>query len=41
MTEYALNLNMELGLLVRGGDLPGRVVRYLRRLVREGVLVPV
>ena len=41
LTEYALNLNMELGLLVRGGDLPGRVVGHLRRLMREGVLVPV
>jgi phosphatidylserine/phosphatidylglycerophosphate/cardiolipin synthase-like enzyme len=26
LTEYALNLNMELGILVRGGSLPGRVV---------------
>jgi phosphatidylserine/phosphatidylglycerophosphate/cardiolipin synthase-like enzyme len=41
LTEYALNLNMELGLLVRGGDLPGHVVGHLRRLVEEDVLVPV
>lgn len=41
LTEYALNLNMELGLLVRGGDLPGRVVEHLRRLVDESVLVPI
>jgi phosphatidylserine/phosphatidylglycerophosphate/cardiolipin synthase-like enzyme len=40
LTEYALNLNMELGLFVRGGDLPGRVVQHLRRLV-ERVLVPI
>src|SRR5215210_3346003 len=33
LTEYAFNFNMELGLLVRGGDLPGRVVQHLRRLV--------
>ena len=39
LTEYALNLNMELGLLVRGGALPGRVVGHLRRLVEEDVLV--
>lgn len=38
LTEYALNLNMELGLLVRGGDLPGRVVSHLRQLVEEEVL---
>jgi phosphatidylserine/phosphatidylglycerophosphate/cardiolipin synthase-like enzyme len=41
LTEYALKLNMELGLLVRGGDLPGRAIGHLRRLVEEGVLVPV
>lgn len=40
LTEYALNLNMELGLLVRGGDLPGRVVQHLSRLVEEKVLHP-
>lgn len=41
LTEYALNLNMELGLLVRGGDLPGRVVGHLRQLVEEDTLVSV
>jgi len=35
LTEYALNLDMELGLLVRGGDLTGRVDQHLRRLVEE------
>ena len=41
LTEYALNLNMELGLLVRGGDLPGRVVEHLRRLEDKSILVPI
>ncbi len=41
LTQYALNLNMELGLLVRGGDLPGRVVGHLRQLIEENILVPV
>lgn len=41
LTEYALNLNMEMGLLVRGGELPGRAAGHLRRLVEEGVFVPV
>jgi cardiolipin synthase A/B len=41
LTEYALNLNMELGLLVRGGDLPGHPVGHLRRLMNENVLVPI
>ncbi len=39
LTEYALNLNMELGLLVRGGDLPGRVVGHLRNLINQNILV--
>lgn len=37
LTEYALNLNMELGLLVRGGGLPPRVVGHLRQLVEDKV----
>jgi phosphatidylserine/phosphatidylglycerophosphate/cardiolipin synthase-like enzyme len=41
LTEYALNLNMEMGLLVRGGELPGRAVGHLGRLVEEGVLMSV
>ncbi len=41
LTEFALNLNMELGLLVRGGDLPGRIAGHLLRLIDEKVLVPV
>ena len=40
LTEYALNMNMELGLLVRGGHLPGRVVEHLRGLMQDRVLVP-
>lgn len=41
LTEYALNLNMELGLFVRGGDMPRRLVEHLRRLIDENVLIPV
>ena len=40
LTEYALSLNMELGLLIRGGDIPARVAGHLRRLIEETVLVP-
>lgn len=36
LTGYALALNMELGVLVRGGPLPGQVVRHFEGLVREG-----
>lgn len=38
LTEHAMSLNMELGLLVDGGEVPGRVGAHLRGLVREGVL---
>ncbi len=40
LTEYALSLNMELILLIRGGDLPARVAGHLRRLIDGAVLVP-
>ena len=40
LTEFALNMNMELGLLVSGVDLPDRVVGHLDQLIRERVLVP-
>jgi hypothetical protein len=38
LTEFALALNMELGLLVRGGDLLSQVVDHLRRLIESGIL---
>jgi phosphatidylserine/phosphatidylglycerophosphate/cardiolipin synthase-like enzyme len=38
LTEYALALNMELGLLVRGGELPSQVVAHLRQLIEDKVL---
>jgi phosphatidylserine/phosphatidylglycerophosphate/cardiolipin synthase-like enzyme len=41
LTEYAMNLNMELGVLVRGGQLPGKVVTHFNRLLSSGVLRPV
>jgi len=37
LTEYAMTLNMELGLLVYGGPLPGQVAAHLERLVEVGV----
>jgi len=38
LTEYAFTLNMELGLLVTGGHLPGQVEAHFDRLVEVGVL---
>jgi phosphatidylserine/phosphatidylglycerophosphate/cardiolipin synthase-like enzyme len=35
-TEYAFTINMELGLLVTGGKLPGQVERHFERLVEAG-----
>lgn len=40
LTAAALTCNMEVGLLVRGGGLPGRVCRHLRALVEAGTLQP-
>lgn len=40
LTEYAMNLNMELGLLVKGGDMPGDLDAHLRALIRDSVVVP-
>ncbi|HEX2986936.1 MAG TPA: DISARM system phospholipase D-like protein DrmC [Chloroflexota bacterium] len=41
LTEYALALNMEMGILVQGGPLPGRVKRHIDRLTHTGVLVAI
>lgn len=41
LTEYAFTKNIELGLLVEGGDVPGRVQRHLEALITGGVLRPV
>lgn len=39
LTGLGLDENIELGLLVRGGPTPRRIVRYVRGLMDEGVLV--
>jgi phosphatidylserine/phosphatidylglycerophosphate/cardiolipin synthase-like enzyme len=38
LTEYAMNLNMELGILLRGGPLPGRVAAQFGGLIERGIL---
>lgn len=37
LTEYAMKLNMEMGVLIRGGPLPAQVTEHLKRLVEAGV----
>lgn len=39
LTKYAFSLNMELGLLVTGGDLAGRVQRHFDQLITDKVLI--
>lgn len=41
LTEYAFTINMELGLLVTGGKLPGQVERHFEGLIGAGQLVRV
>ncbi len=38
LTEYAFTINMELGVLVTGGKLPGQVERHFARLIEAGQL---
>ena len=40
-TDYAFTINMELGLLVTGGQLPGQVERHFERLIEVGRLLRV
>lgn len=41
LTEYALTKNMELGLLVEGGDVPRRVQQHFEALITDSVLRPI
>ena len=38
LTEYAFSINMELGLLIDGGNLPGQVESHFDRMIETGVL---
>jgi phosphatidylserine/phosphatidylglycerophosphate/cardiolipin synthase-like enzyme len=38
LTAHALALNMELGVIVEGGRLPGEVAEHFEALMRHGVL---
>ena len=38
LTEYAMTLNMEMGVLIRGGELPGKVDAHFAKLIEQGTL---
>jgi len=38
LREHALDLNMEMGVLIRGGPLPEQAAEHIDGLIREGVL---
>jgi phosphatidylserine/phosphatidylglycerophosphate/cardiolipin synthase-like enzyme len=38
LTEYAMTLNMEMGVLIRGGELPAKVETHFLKLIEQGIL---
>jgi len=38
LTEYAMTLNMEMGVLIRGGELPAKVEAHFANLIELGIL---
>ena len=40
LTAYAMEANMELGVLVRGGSVPARIAETFDALISDGVLLP-
>lgn len=40
LTQQAFTVNMELGVLARGGTMPGRVEEQFRSLMQAGQLRP-
>ena len=38
LTEYALNINMEMGVLIKGGTLPGQMHSHFHGLIRDGIV---
>lgn len=38
LTEYAMTLNMEMGVLIRGGELPRKVEAHFAKLIEQGIL---
>jgi phosphatidylserine/phosphatidylglycerophosphate/cardiolipin synthase-like enzyme len=40
LTEYAMNLNMEMGVLIQGGELPEQVGQHFEELIHNNILEP-
>jgi len=40
LTEFALTINMEMGLLIRHGEMSRMVARHFEALLQDGILVP-
>lgn len=38
LTVYAMEMNMELGVVVRGGSVPAQIAEHFRSLIEEGIL---
>lgn len=38
LTEYAMNLNMEMGVFIQGGELPGQVSKHFEEMITLGYL---
>jgi phosphatidylserine/phosphatidylglycerophosphate/cardiolipin synthase-like enzyme len=41
LTEYAMNLNMEMGILIEGGDLPATTQNHFNELISDGTLTEI
>ena len=38
-TDYAMNLNMEMGILIQGGSLPNQVEKHFEDLINQKTIV--
>jgi phosphatidylserine/phosphatidylglycerophosphate/cardiolipin synthase-like enzyme len=41
LTDNAMNLNMEMGVLICGGELPGRVGQHFEEMITNGTLIEI
>jgi phosphatidylserine/phosphatidylglycerophosphate/cardiolipin synthase-like enzyme len=41
LTDYAMNVNMEMGVLIHGGELPSRIEQHFAALIGDGTLAEI